>query len=119
MRIINPLNYFDLPKILNASDIAIDPKDSKVNQASGKILQYMGAGLPIVCFDKSNNRKYLEDGAYFAKEFSSNGIVEGILELAQNPEKCNNMGRRNKERAKEFSWNNPAGKLDAIYRKLN
>ena len=119
VRIINPLNYFDLPKILNASDIAIDPKDSKVNQASGKILQYMGAGLPIVCFDKSNNRKYLEDGAYFAKEFSSNGIVEGILELAQNPEKCNNMGRRNKERAKEFSWNNPAGKLDAIYRKLN
>ena len=95
VRVIHPLNYFDLPKILNASDIAIDPKDSKVNQASGKILQYMGAGLPIVCFDKSNNRRYLADGAYYAREFSCEGICEGILELAQNSEKCNNMGRIN------------------------
>ncbi|MFA5776894.1 MAG: glycosyltransferase [Parcubacteria group bacterium] len=118
VRVIHPLNYFDLPKILNASDIAIDPKDSKVNQASGKILQYMGAGLPIVCFDKSNNRRYLADGAYYAREFSCEGICEGILELAQNSEKCNNMGRINKERAKEFGWDNSAKKLDEIYRKL-
>ncbi len=118
VRIIHPLNYFDLPKILNASDIAIDPKDSKVNQASGKILQYMGAGLPIVCFDKSNNREYLGQGAYYSKDFSAEGIAEGILELAQNSEKAKKMGEISKERAKNFSWERSAEKLDGIYCKL-
>lgn len=118
VRIINPLSYFDLPKILNASDIAIDPKDSNVNQASGKILQYMGAGLPVVCFDKSNNREYLGEGGYYSQKFSAEGLSRGILELMENSEKRKKMGRVNKERSKEFSWDNSAEKLDEIYRKL-
>lgn len=118
IRIINPLSYFDLPKILNASDIAIDPKDSNVNQASGKILQYMGAGLPVVCFDKSNNREYLGEGGYYSQKFSAEGLSRGILELMENSEKRKEMGRVNKERSKEFSWDNSAEKLDEIYRKL-
>jgi glycosyltransferase involved in cell wall biosynthesis len=118
VRLIHPLNYFDLPKILNASDIAIDPKDSKVNQASGKILQYMGAGLPIICFDKSNNHEYLGTGGFYVKDFSSAGIAEGILELAKNPERRREMGMFSKERAKKFSWSNSAQKLNGIYNKL-
>lgn len=118
VRLVNPLSYFDLPKILNASDIAVDPKDSKVNQASGKILQYMGAGLPVVCFEKSNNKEYLGEGAFYAKDFSSEAITRGILDLAQNFEKSKEMGALNKERAKKFSWMNSASKLDKIYLKI-
>jgi glycosyltransferase involved in cell wall biosynthesis len=118
VRIISPLNYFDLPEILQASDIAIDPKDSSVNQASGKILQYMGAGLPIICFDKSNNRRYLDEGAYYVPKFSAAGLAKGIIELAGNLERAKEMGRKNKERAKNFSWNRSAEKLDQIYKKL-
>lgn len=119
VRLVYPLNYFDLPKILNATDIAIDPKDSAVSQASGKILQYMGAGLPIVCFNKSNNRNYLEGGAFYAKDFSAAGIAEGILDLVGNPEKALDMGRINKERAKNFGWDASAKKIDEIYKKIN
>lgn len=118
VRIIHPLSYFDLPKILNASDIAIDPKDGSVNQASGKILQYMGAGLPIICFDKNNNRRYLDEGAYYVPEFSAKSLTEGIIELSGNLEKAKEMGQKNKERAKNFSWNNSAEKLNQIYKKL-
>lgn len=118
VRIIHPLSYFDLPEILNASDIAIDPKDSSVNQASGKILQYMGAGLPIICFDKSNNRRYLEAGAYYVPEFSAAGLAKGIIDLSGHWEKAGEMGRKNKERAKDFSWNHSAEKLDKIYKSL-
>lgn len=118
VRLISPLNYFDLPEILNASDIAVDPKDSSVSQASGKILQYMGAGLPIICFDKSNNRRYLEDGGYYIPEFSAESLAKGIIELAGNLEKAEEMGQKNKERAKNFSWNISAEKLDQIYKKL-
>ncbi len=118
VRLISPLNYFDLPEILNSSDIAIDPKDSSVQQASGKILQYMGAGLPIVCFDKSNNRRYLDEGAYYVSEFSATELAKGIIELSGNPERMKEMGRKNKERAKNFSWNISAEKLDKIYKNL-
>jgi glycosyltransferase involved in cell wall biosynthesis len=118
VRIIHPLNYFDLPEILNASDIAIDPKDSSVNQASGKILQYMGAGLPIICFDKSNNRRYLDEGAHYVPEFSAVELAKGIVDLSGNLEKAREMGQKNKERAKNFSWDNSAEKLDQIYKKL-
>jgi len=119
VRIVSPLNYFDLPEILNASDIAIDPKDSSVNQASGKILQYMGAGLPIICFDKSNNRRYLDEGAYYVSEFSAAELAGGIIELSGNLEKARDMGQKNKERAKNFSWDISAEKLDQIYKKIN
>lgn len=118
VRVINPLNYFDLPEILNASDIAVDPKDSNVNQASGKILQYMGAGLPVVCFDKSNNREYLGKGGYYSQKFSAEGISEGILELMENSERRKEMGIANSERSKKFSWGNSAEKLDKIYNNL-
>ena len=118
VRVISPLNYFDLPKILSAGDVAVDPKDAKVNQASGKILQYMGAGLPVVCFDKSNNREYLGEGAYYAKGFFSDRISQGILELAENSEKREEMGKISKERARNFSWEKSAKKLDKIYKEL-
>jgi glycosyltransferase involved in cell wall biosynthesis len=116
VRLIYPLNYFDLPKIYNATDIAVDPKDSEVFQASGKILQYMGAGLPIVCFDKKNNREYLGEGAHYVKDFSAEGIAEGILALAENRTLRIQMGEINKKRAENFSWDKSAEKLNKIYK---
>jgi glycosyltransferase involved in cell wall biosynthesis len=116
VRLVSPLNYFDMPKILKAGDIGVDPKDSSTRQASGKILQYMGAGLPVVCFDKSNNRQYLEEGAYYAKDFSAHAIAQGILELAGNSSSRAQKGEINKKRAQNFSWDKSAEEIDKIYR---
>lgn len=115
VRIINPLNYFDLPRILMASDIGIDPKDSRTLQASGKILQYMAAGLSVVCFDRANNRTYLGDGAQYAKEISASGLAEGILALANEPQKIIFKGQLNKGQVKKFSWDESAQKIEQIY----
>lgn len=117
VRIINPLNYFDLPKILMASDIGIDPKDSNTLQASGKILQYMAAGLPIVCFDRANNRNYLGDGAQYAKEISADALAEGIAALVSDPQKIIFKGQLNREQVKKFSWDISAQKIQQIYLK--
>jgi glycosyltransferase involved in cell wall biosynthesis len=118
VRIISPLSYFDLPKILLASDIGIDPKDITVNQASGKILQYMAAGLPVVCFDKKNNREYLGDGAYYSQDFTSTGIADGILYFFKNRDQIKKMGDYNKERIKIFSWDKSAEKIEEIYKRV-
>lgn len=119
VRLINPLNYFDLPKILAASDIGIDPKDSSTCQASGKILQYMAAGLPVVCFDRANNRKYLGEGARYASGISSGGIAREILHFLKNREEISEKGKIAKERAKNFGWDRSGKKIEEIYGKLS
>lgn len=118
VRIISPLNYFELPKILAASDIGIDPKDSSTRQASGKILQYMAAGLPVVCFDRENNKNYLAAGGVFSQKTNAEGIAEGILQIINNPEERKSKGAINQERARNFSWDQSIKKLDSIYREI-
>lgn len=118
LRLVVPLNYFELPDFLAVSDIAIDPKDTSSKQASGKMLNYMSAGLPIVCFDTPNNQKYLSQGGSFARDVSGKALTEKILELAEKPEERRRLGRMNQERALEFSWNKAGKKLDEIYNQL-
>jgi len=118
VKLISPLSYFNLPKILKAGDVGVDPKDSSIGQASGKILQYMGAGLPVICFNRINNRKYLKKGAYYSNSISARGIADGILYFSQNPEEIIAKGKIAEERAKKFSWNKSAGEIEEIYRSL-
>jgi glycosyltransferase involved in cell wall biosynthesis len=117
-RLVSPLDYFHLPEFLLAADIGVDPKSTNTMQASGKTLNYMAAGLPVVCFDKLNNRKYLGDGAYFAPEESAKGIAEGILYFLNRPYEIKDKGALNKEKAKEFSWSRSAQLIDGIYKNL-
>lgn len=117
-RLVSPLDYFKLPELLLTADIAVDPKNSETNQASGKMLNYMAAGLPVVCFDKENNRKYLGNGGYFCGETSAKSIADGILYFINRPYEIKERGSANKDRAKEFSWDISAKKIDEIYKEL-
>ena len=118
IRLIHPLSYFELPKILLASDVGIDPKDSSTRQASGKILQYMGAGLPVICFDRKNNRDYLKEGGVFAEDISGQGLAKKILEVAANIEKFKSLGLINKNLAKNLSWDISAKKIEKKYEEI-
>ena len=117
--IVSPLSYFDLPKILLASDIGIDPKDSSTMQASGKILQYMAAGLPVACFDRSNNREYLGEGGEYGKEISATGLAEAIISLVNDSEKIQFMGKLNKTQISRFSWEISAKQIEEVYIEKN
>lgn len=118
IRLISPLDYFKLPELLKSLDIAVDPKDSSVAQASGKMLNYMAAGLPVVCFDKMNNRKYLGEGGYYCTDVSSEAIAQGIFYFFENREEAKRKGESNRKNARNFSWDVPAKKIDIIYNNL-
>lgn len=118
IRLISPLDYFKLPELLKSLDIAVDPKDSSVAQASGKMLNYMAAGLPVVCFDKMNNRKYLGEGGYYCSNVSSEAIAQGIFYFFENREEAKRKGESNRKNARNFSWDVPAKKIDIIYNNL-
>ncbi len=114
---ITPLPYFSLREILAMSDVGIDPKEEGVGQASGKMLQYMGAGLPVVGFDTENNREYLAEGGEYAREISDAGLADAVLRLFRDPELRRRKGEANRDRAREkFSWDRTGEILADVYR---
>lgn len=113
VKIISPLPYFELGEILRMSDIAVDPKRGDTGQASGKMLQYMGAGLPVACFDTENNRKYLGDGGTFAAEDTA--LADAIVSLASDQDRWGELGDNNRRRAEGFSWDKTGETLEKIY----
>lgn len=115
VKIVSPLPYFELGAILGMSDIAIDPKRDGTGQASGKMLQYMGAGLPVVCFDTRNNREYLGDGGVFAADDTSEALADAIVTLAERKDGWRKLGEDNRARAHSFSWDKTGEKLEKIY----
>lgn len=119
IEIVSPLDYFDLPRINKSGDVAIDPKTSQVGQASGKILQYMAAGLPVVCFDRENNRKFLCEAGYYTKKFNADGLVEGILYFFENRDKIKELSDFSKILIKKFNWEASADKIINIYNRIN
>jgi glycosyltransferase involved in cell wall biosynthesis len=118
VRLVSPLNYFQLPEFLLSSDIAVDPKNTESMQASGKMLNYMAAGLPVVCVDKENNRKYMAQGAYFCAELSAQNISEGLLHFINRPYEIKEKGEANRKKSEEFGWNKTAIVIDSIYKRL-
>lgn len=115
VRLIDPLSYFDMPKILNAGDIGVDPKDSLEPEASWKVLQYMAAGLPVVCFDRENNRTHLGEGAYLSAEISGKGLAEGMIYFLKNLPEAQKRGNDNQRKVARYSWGTSAEKLRIIY----
>ncbi len=113
--IISPSPYFELAQILRMSDIGVDPKDEATREASGKTLQYMGAGLPVACFDTGNNREYLADGGSYASTVSTEALGSAIDTLVIDGELRHKKGTINRERAEQFSWEASAEKLEQIY----
>lgn len=118
VRLVSPLNYFDLPRLLKAGDLGVDPKDSSTRQASGKILQYMAAGLSVACFDRTNNREYLAEAGIYAQEISAAGLAQAIIEALNDENELQAKSIRSLERAQLFSWDKSAEKIEEIYNSL-
>jgi glycosyltransferase involved in cell wall biosynthesis len=100
------VDYFELPDYLNVSDIAVEPKIDKAGEASGKVINYMGAGLPVVCFDSKNNRRFLGENGIYAADDKIENLADKMLWALNNIDKAKTLGEQNKKRVEEvFSWN--------------
>ncbi len=101
------VDYFKLPGYLLISDIAVEPKVDRAGEASGKVINYMGAGLPVVCFEGKNNRRFLGENGIYAADDRIENLADKIIWAIENPGKAKELGSLSKERVEEvFSWNN-------------
>ena len=111
--------YDDLPQHLVAADIALEPKNADSGEGSGKVIHYMAAGLPIVCFDTRNNRALMGDIGFYAKRGSIEEFVAQIELLADDVELRRRHGEAGAIQAKEtLSWEQGGKLISAIYCKF-
>ncbi len=101
---------------LALGDIALEPKSAGTGEASGKLLNYMAAGLPVVCFDTPNNRAMLHDSGCYASPGRTDELVDAIAKLAADPERARQLGTHGQARvSSEFSWDSSAETLLHVY----
>lgn len=107
--------YEQLGRYLTKADIALEPKLVDSGEASGKLLNYMGAGLPVVCFDTTSNRQILGESGYYAPP-DSGTLVDQIESAIAEPEKASHAGGAGKTRIREvFSWDAGGRKILNVY----
>lgn len=111
------LNFADLHKHLYLADIAIDPKCSGAGEGSGKMLNYLACGLPVVAFDSQNNKDFLPNGS--ALSASTTQMVAQINKLAADDVLRQKEASANLTQFKErYSWNVTKDQLHTVYSKF-
>ncbi|MCI5143284.1 MAG: glycosyltransferase [Candidatus Electrothrix sp. ATG1] len=91
------VSYCDLSYWLALGDLALEPKEADSGEASGKLLHYMAAGLPVVCFATENNRNMLGEAGYYAPTCDGKGMAAGIEAALADGEQARRRGEKGRE----------------------
>jgi glycosyltransferase involved in cell wall biosynthesis len=110
--LVSPMDTQTLQELLSLADCAIDPKERTSLQASGKIINYMQYGLPMVCFDDTVSRDYMGDEiADICTGTSVGAIQEKIKYLQNNKDTMVSLREKIHKRAALFSWDDIIEKI--------
>lgn len=104
------VKYSNLAQYLAVGDVAIDPKAQNSGEASGKILHYMAAGLPVVCFDLPNNRSLLAENGSYAVDLTAGALALRINESLNDLDKEKEKGQLLRKVAERNYSVNASGK---------
>ena len=108
--------FEQLQNYLAVATLAIEPKAGESGEASGKLLNYMGAALPVACFDTDNNREMLGEDGYFVAPGSVVKFVDRIEEILESPPLAKHRGEAGRARAAaRFSWDVSANDVYSVY----
>ncbi|HEY1407331.1 MAG TPA: glycosyltransferase, partial [Promineifilum sp.] len=110
--------FSDAPYFLAACDLAVAPKNS-ISEGSGKLLNYMAMGLPVVAYDTPVNREYLDDLGVYAPIGDVAAFSEAIIALSQDQRLRADLGQRLRQRVVEnYSWEVAAERVARVYEML-
>jgi glycosyltransferase involved in cell wall biosynthesis len=116
--IVGRVPFEDLGDYLSLADIAVDPKQAAAGEASGKILNYMAAGLPVICFGSPGNTDLLGGAGFFTESGTIADFMEKLSYLANRPDERRRMGKAAQARVVgKFSWDCGADSIYEIYGK--
>jgi glycosyltransferase involved in cell wall biosynthesis len=111
--------YEKAPEYLVLGDVAVAPKLS-ATEGSGKILNYMAMGLPVVAYDTQVSREYLGSlGTYASPLGDVPSLTAALGSLLSDPAGAERLGAALRERARRhFSWARTGRQLMHVYDSL-
>jgi glycosyltransferase involved in cell wall biosynthesis len=110
------LNKKELTKLYNESTIYIQP--SRYDSFPTTVLEAMACGKPIIVSAKGGMPEMIENAGSIVP-FENEQFVKEILNLLENYKLRERYGRRAKERAKIFNWEDAAKKTLILYKKIS
>jgi glycosyltransferase involved in cell wall biosynthesis len=110
--------YDQLNQWLSQAQVALEPKPEASGEASGKLIHYLAAGLPVACFATPNNCELLGPQGYYAKGNTAQDLAQAILS-AVDDDQAARRGLAGRSRiAKRFAPSKVAGRMMESYRRL-
>lgn len=112
-------NRTDVPRLLMASDIGVLSSHSE--GLSNAIIEYMAAGLPVVCTDVGGNTEMVEDGhnGCVVPAGDSTAMAAALQKLLADPAAVRAMGQRGRQRAQDmFDINSCVARSEGLYQRL-
>ena len=107
--------YGEAARWLCLGDVAVSPKRS-LTEANGKLLNYMGCGLPVVASDTPVNRELLGASGLFAPVGDAEAFTVHIRELLADRSRAGQVGATLRRRAATmFAWPVLAERLESVY----
>jgi glycosyltransferase involved in cell wall biosynthesis len=95
-------------RYLATSDVGLDAS-LQVEVSPVKVMEYMGAGLPVVAFDLPETRAVAEGAAVLVRPGDVDALAEAVNALLADPQRRATMGRNGRERiAGELAWEHQA-----------
>jgi glycosyltransferase involved in cell wall biosynthesis len=109
-------------QVLSTAEVCVNPdRPNAMNDMStmNKIMEYMALGKPIVQFDLAEGRVSAQAASLYARNTDTADFGNKILELIDDPKRCQAMGTYGRQRVREeLSWEHEEPKLIAAYKAL-
>ena len=110
--------YEEAPFYLALGDVAVARKIS-ATEGSGKLLNYMAMGLPVVAFDTPVNREYLGKQGVYVPLGDTLALAEALEAFLDDPSRSMALGQQLRERATHYYlWPEAGDKILQVYREI-
>ena len=107
--------YPHAPRYLALGDVAVSPKISDT-EGSGKLLNYMAMGLPIVAFDTPVSREFLGELGVYAETGSAEALAAAIAWVVDHPAEAQAQAQALRARAqRDYSWDDAGQRIVRVY----
>jgi glycosyltransferase involved in cell wall biosynthesis len=111
--------YEEAPRYLALGDLAVSAKQS-LTEANGKLLNYMGCGLPVVATETPVNRYILGDDGRYAPVGNTQMLSAQLITLLRDEALRRRCGAALRRRAEElFAWPLQVERLLSVYHELS
>src|SRR5918994_3472385 len=116
------LPWNDVLARLSAVDICVQPDPPTAfnrHLTMNKLMEYMALGKACIAYDMSETRFSGGDAVMYLPGDSAHALARAILELADDPARREELGRRARQRIESsLAWEHQAHNLIEVYRRV-